>query len=317
MEISPLKFLETVNTRTEIRKLLKGGDLVRAAVSYWGAGAIEGLGIAEGQNLDVVCDILSGGCNPDEVRRLQRILGAPRVRTYDRLHAKVWLSERSAVLGSSNASSNGLGFDGIEAASLVEANVIVDATDAVAAIKRWWTETIWNGSRKITEADLRQAARLRARHRAIRPLRTFPDLLTGLRTEPEAFADRNLYVWVWEHGTLDAWAEDALGEAQKQYGNDEITCWQDVENPPPSGSFVIEFNSEVNPPAFTGIYRVLLTYKAAKGKLLLCTEVHTFEGLKLGHRATWRAAAKAASKEDDDEWEADEFARRFLQKQLS
>ena len=140
-------------------------------------------------------------------------------------------------------------------------------------------------------------------------------MLTGLQTEPLAFQDRNLFVWVWEHGTFAEWVWDELEHAQEQFGA-EVDCWQDVENPPPPGSFVIDFNSELHPPAFTGIYRILVDqpiYAAAQGTLLLCLPVDQIEGMPLGHRATWRAAAAAAVlAQDGDAWEVDAFASRFL-----
>jgi hypothetical protein len=289
-----VKFLTTSDTISEIRNLLNGGGVVRVAVSYWGDGAVDSLGITRNQDLTIVCDVLSGGCNPAEIRKLLGVLGDKRVLTYDRLHAKVWLAAGSAIVGSSNASSNGLGFEGEEAASLVEANLVVDDRNALAAMKKWWTEGILTGARAITESDLRRARKLRERHRAIRPLSRDRDLLTGLRTEPQSYRDRNLYVWVWEHEELDDVAQKALEEAKDNLG-DDILCWQDVDEPPPPGSVVIEFNSEFSPPAFTGIYRILVdqpVYKTDQCTLLLCRQVHAFEGMSLGHRATWRAAAQ-------------------------
>ncbi len=145
-----MKFLTTSDTISEIRNLLNGGGVVRVAVSYWGDGAVDSLGITRNQDLTIVCDVLSGGCNPAEIRKLLGVLGDKRVLTYDRLHAKVWLAAGSAIVGSSNASSNGLGFEGEEAASLVEANLVVDDRNALAAMKKWWTEGILTGARAIT-----------------------------------------------------------------------------------------------------------------------------------------------------------------------
>ncbi len=81
----------------------------------------ESLGIQNDQNLTIVCDVRSGACNPAEICWLQNVLGTQRVRTFDRPHAKVWLGREMAIVGSANASANGLGFKGEEATTLVEA----------------------------------------------------------------------------------------------------------------------------------------------------------------------------------------------------
>lgn len=308
-----MKFLETRDTIPEIRKLLESGSPVRAAVSYWGDGAIDSLGITEDSDLIIVCDILSGGCNPTEIRKLLSILGRTRVLTFDGLHSKVWLGAGFGILGSSNASANGLGFEGNEAASLVEANLVFDAPAALASMGKWWSGRIRRDAREITESDLRRAKNLRDRQRKVRPLTRHPDLLTGLRAEPESYKDRGLYVWVWKHGTVGDWFDEALEQAQEQFGAD-VEAWQWDEEPPPPGSFVIDFNSEFDPPQFGGIYRILADqpiYQARRGNLLLCMKVNAFEGMKLGSRAAWQAAARIAALKanDEDEWEANDFAR--------
>lgn len=309
-----MKFLGASDTMTEIKELLASGSLVKAAVSYWGDGAIDSLCINDSQELTIVCDILSGGCNPVEIRRLIRILGKERVLTYDRLHAKVWLGKNLAIVGSSNASSNGLGFEKAEAASLVEANLVTDSLDVLPMIANWWEEKIRKHAREITESDLRRAQKLRERHRRIRPLDLHGDLLTGLQAQPQSYIDRDLYVWVWKHDDTDAWVDEVLEQAQEQFGKD-IECWQDVEDPPPPGSYIVDFNSDSDPPLLVGIYRVLLdqaVYKSTDGTLLLCRKVTNFEGMRLGSKAMWRIAAKAALEATEgDKWEgeANDFAR--------
>lgn len=310
-----MKFLRTGETRSELRRLLQRPGQLRAAVAYWGQGAIDNLGIAPVQDLWVVCDVLSGGCNEIEIRRLLKMFGNERVRTSDGLHAKVWLGEASALVGSSNASSNGLGFEGRETATLIEANVIVDDTDALAEIDRWWLEEVWTKARQIDERDLERAAVLRGTRRTTRPIPKFADLFEGLTSDPDAFSERNLFVWVYEYQGYDRWAEEALRRAQVKFEDGSLTCWQDTEILP-EGSVVIEFNSAESPPKAMGMYRVLggqpqLKYGA--GSLLLCTKIDNFEGLSLGATDIWQEAAALAAKTGKEEWGAVEFARSFLQ----
>ena len=76
-----------------------------AAVAYWGKDATKRTGLAEHPNraeVRVICDLLSGACNPNEIEELTRI--GVQVKTLDRLHAKVWISGHDVIVGSANAS---------------------------------------------------------------------------------------------------------------------------------------------------------------------------------------------------------------------
>jgi hypothetical protein len=83
-----VKFLDTSVTEAHVRKILASNKSIRAAVAYWGNGAVRRLGIKKGQSVTVICDLLSGCCNPREIKRLRAAIGAKRVLTHDRLHAK-------------------------------------------------------------------------------------------------------------------------------------------------------------------------------------------------------------------------------------
>jgi hypothetical protein len=313
------KFLDTSTTEAEVREILAPNEPIRAAVAYWGDGAVKKLGIKKGQNLTVICDLLSGCCNPAEIERLRKAIGRRRVLTRDRLHAKVWLGKTAAILGSSNASASGLCFEGDEATSLVEANTLIQEPGIIAALGLWWDQKVLPGARQITDDDLRRAAELFRRRRQVRPVPLqYSDLLTALRAEPNAFSDRDLYVWVYPHGNFDAWVEAAGKAAKNLHNNSRIEYWQDVENPPPPASYIIDFNSEGSRPSWSGIYRILADQPVYvpvgnEGTLLLATRVNSFAGLKRGDLKPWiAAAAKAAKVDEDGQWSADEFAKRFL-----
>jgi phosphatidylserine/phosphatidylglycerophosphate/cardiolipin synthase-like enzyme len=138
-----VRFLDGPTAKTAIRELLPKAERIRVAVAYWGAGAVDQLAIADlhGRDMIVLCDVMSAGCNPKEIKRLQKILGKQRVLTRNRLHAKVWLTDRGAILGSSNASANGLGHEGDETKGLVEANILIEDRSALTSIERWFEDT--------------------------------------------------------------------------------------------------------------------------------------------------------------------------------
>ena len=181
---------------------------------------------------------MSGACNPAEIERLQKTLGKPCVLTRDRLHAKVWLTDRGAIVGSSNVSANGLGFEGDELKGSIEANVFIDDAETLTAVSRWFENDVMDEAREITKADFKEAHRRWRRHRTTRPQPfTEGSLLDALRMNPSSLADRAFVVWVEEElPDLDPWADRILLSEQKARSNSRILCWQDVEEPvPPRG----------------------------------------------------------------------------------
>lgn len=166
-----------------------GGSHPRCAVAFWGKGSTNLVDRASGgRNLRIVCDISMGGCHPDALRSL----GAPDeadVRYHDGLHAKVYLSCRGVVVGSANASDNGIGF-GYEGAALVEAGTFhVPASDAWTKASNWF-DALHSDARQIDEAALERADRLfRPRRNPGAPVSSRPgSLLDIIVAEPDRFA---------------------------------------------------------------------------------------------------------------------------------
>jgi hypothetical protein len=149
------------NCLTEaIREVLSGSD-VRCAVAFWGQGA-DGL-FQPVKGARIVCNLLSGGTNPAVIELL--VKSGANVKHSDDLHAKVYLSNLGAVVGSANASANGLGLEAGEQAYWVEAGAKLDNTKVVAD----WFEELWRVSRPISNADIAGAKEVYKKRRAVRP----------------------------------------------------------------------------------------------------------------------------------------------------
>jgi hypothetical protein len=158
-----MPILDGPSAEKTIRTNLSASKEARLAVAYWGSGAIERLGIAaavkHGADIEVVCDLMSGSCNPAVIRQLRNMLGAERVLTRADFHAKVWITDAGAVLGSSNASANGLGFEGDEIDGLIEANFAIDSSDTeeISTWKDWYRDQARKGAERITDTMLDEA----------------------------------------------------------------------------------------------------------------------------------------------------------------
>jgi hypothetical protein len=109
-----MKFLDGKAATAEIKTFISASKKARIAVAFWGAGATEELGFdRESGDVTVICNLMSGGTNPKEIRRLRK--HDVVVRQCDTLHGKVYLfDDETVIIGSSNASANGLAFQGKE-----------------------------------------------------------------------------------------------------------------------------------------------------------------------------------------------------------
>jgi hypothetical protein len=74
------------DTRSHARKtFLRGSDVereakeLRVAVAYWGGGSVDRLDIKSvaGNDTTIVCDLMSGACNPIEIECLQKAFQKP------------------------------------------------------------------------------------------------------------------------------------------------------------------------------------------------------------------------------------------------
>lgn len=309
-----IRFLDGVATTAEVRRLVTSGKPVMAAVAFWGEGVTKSLGITKNSHVEIVCDVLSGGCNPREIRRLRDVLGPERVRTADGLHAKVWFTDQEVILGSSNASSNGLALADVERDQRLEANCLVRDKGVHSEVSSWWASVVAKKARKVTEADLEIAGeRFRSRRRT-RPLPPFRDLLCGLTNAPDAFRDRDLLIWIGEWGEPSERGLEVLNDAVKQYHDESLHFYEHVTNEPPGGSCILDFDARESPPRFAGMWRLLAqpVYGPKSKSVLLCKKVSRFEGLAVGNRMRWRQGAAAALEAGDVEIDAVEFARKYL-----
>jgi PLD-like domain len=322
-----MKFLNRDDTEGEVGKLLSNAKRIRIAVAYWGQGVSERLGLLSSKTCDieVVCDLLSGACNPDELTKLRDALGHDRVLKCRKLHAKVWLVDGRCILGSSNASTNGLAQEGKELDGLIEANVLIDDPACVRAISEWYETSVRKAATEISGKDLELArARWKARRR-IRPPPDEPTLLAALQANKDAMSGKNVFVFARsETEDLGKTARAILQEEQKLREDRGIDAWEvdlsDVANLP-AGACIIEF--EVYPkkkPQLLAVYRLLREDHIVTRKdvtLLLCKEVkgNKVDGLPLGSLTVWKAAVDRAVKSAPDGsffGEVAEFARGYL-----
>lgn len=123
---------------------------INLAVAFWGGNAAKELGLVQGRNARVICNLMSGGTNPGVIRELQE--NGIEVRKHATLHSKMGVvGEGLSFVGSSNMSANGLGFEGSEQSGWEETNVVFDHADSDLSAR---FEELWSQSTSISAADL-------------------------------------------------------------------------------------------------------------------------------------------------------------------
>jgi len=213
-----MKFLDGLGARKCIARFAQDAAEGRFAVAFWGLGAGVDLGITlMGARAKVICNLATGGTNPQAIRQL--IGAGVQVRQRDDLHAKVYLFPEGVVIGSSNASSNGLSMQGHECSGWTEANLLTAEPHILRELGTWFDQH-WGTARDVTEDDLAAAWNIwsRRRRHILRPSMSWDeDLLTMLARNPDAFDGDRLYLVVYS-SNMDQDGNDAVAAARKSRG---------------------------------------------------------------------------------------------------
>lgn len=169
MDTAPERRELTVPLRSPRADFLENPAAIRRAVD-WLASRAQRLDLAVafvGQDwrdaiagfrgrLRVICWLTSTNTNPTAVRQMRRREGA-NVRQRDAMHAKVYYAPGvGAVVGSANLSRRALADADLSGQD--EAAILVTDAANLGSIDRWF-ESLWraDGTRRITEADIRRA----------------------------------------------------------------------------------------------------------------------------------------------------------------
>ena len=161
-----MQFLTGVDIQTQVRTIASRTGKIMAAVAYWGKGAAERTGLSgheDPASVRIICDLLSGACNPNEIEALQQF--GFTVKTLDRLHAKVWIGGDDVIVGSANASQNGLLGEGEQAANANVEAAVMSHDPALASRLAAWFELQWDASTEIETRHLVRARQIWNRHR--------------------------------------------------------------------------------------------------------------------------------------------------------
>ena len=153
-----MSFLHGKSLTKKMRDLCRTKAETKIAIAYWGKDAIDLLNLSPARrDVRILCCLNGGKSDPDVVKKFGN-----RVRQLDNLHAKIIWTPTGAIVGSANASSNGLPEEEGSADGLIEAGIFVTDTPTLRVIEQWFN-TQYRRARHITKSDLRFARAARSR----------------------------------------------------------------------------------------------------------------------------------------------------------
>lgn len=273
---------------------------LRIAVAFWGSGALEELGLGNRGDVHILLELSAGATNPREVQKLMRKFPR-RVRMLDRLHAKAWIADSGVLIGSANASANGLGFEGEESDHWRELGMTSNDPKIITQSQAWFDKQ-WKQSRPITPADLDAAKQLWARRRAARPELNEPKghLLDAAAASPSDFADKRIYVVVVNEDLSEAGKEE-LDAATERAGVQQYAYESWRKGFPLNATLVTFYDygdglKQDRPPVYTTA-RTLM-----KGRLQLVFPEADVLGYTVKPFGKWKARFEYFAKHHSKKW---------------
>jgi hypothetical protein len=125
---------------------------VKAAIAYWGKDALQLLRLnPRRKTTKIICCLQNGKSDPSIIAKF-----GSRARHSDKLHAKVIWTPTAAIVGSANASSNGLPEEEDLITGLIEAGIYIEDENILNAIESWFDQQ-FRKAKKVKKADLKRA----------------------------------------------------------------------------------------------------------------------------------------------------------------
>lgn len=231
-----MNFIYSDTNSQAIEDLLTSDEDIKCAVAFWGCNAIDLLANTP-KTTKIICNLESGATNPFVIESL--IKQGIQVKTNKKLHAKVYLAKnKQAIVGSANASANGLSYEDSEVQGWLEAGILVEDKQTLLEINNWFS-TQWNAADDITKPLIENTKTLWKKKRNVRKLDAQEgSLLDCLRNTPEQLKDKNIFITIYRNKNAAEEAHNKFIEVQKLNINKRLTFWEDWSNLPENSEFI-------------------------------------------------------------------------------
>lgn len=222
-----MPFLRGASIQKTIKEAAAASKPARIAAPFWGADAIKRLGLGRSEKVGgkaafcLLCNLESGARNPAPIGKLRYALkwGA---KSNPRLHAKVYIFDEVAIVGSANPSANGLALESMEAASWHEVCVRTEDRKEIDALADWFDKLYGElESVQVNKKSLAAAEELwRRRRRDSADIKTLAALsLKAMASASDGGIVReNTYVWIYNDDKVSDESTTYNAELRKTHG---------------------------------------------------------------------------------------------------
>lgn len=269
------------NIYKDIRDQIVKSAKADFAVAYWGVNAIQILGLEDRKEpIRIICDAYSGACNPGELLKLLKI-GAI-IHEMPRLHSKVYIFDKAIVVGSANASTNGLGEDGDiknEESALLsrDSKIVKEASD--------WFEMLWNATLEVDHDNLSKLKstwrpRPKSENRSLSKT-----IFSLMKSRPSWFKGKRIRLLAYEGEEPSSKIKKSFAQRKDRiYTTKQLQKFERSGDPYyvdktnweiRGGDFILDFNIDRDKKRaeFSGIWRVkdkVQFYYVGKSRVILC-----------------------------------------------
>jgi HKD family nuclease len=262
------------NAAASIVKRAVTRSKIDIAVAFWGEGAVKKLGLSKARGGRIICNLLSGASFPAEIRKLIA-LKQFKVRMLSKLHAKAYIGSDQIILGSSNASTNGMSENN---EGWIELNVQI-SQKSLRAEAGFWFEKVWKQAVAIGEADLLRAEEIwNAKAKASAAMGTNAKTLSDvLRDRPELTRENNIYFALFNEQTSEETIAQGENSDVPEAIDDKSWYYDYFENIPESAVIVDILNGRIEAVSRTGPH--VPSFKLRDGAR--CWIAYTEKGLRI------------------------------------
>jgi len=229
---------------------MSSGKPIRFAVAFWGKSAVCRLGLKESAGGSIICNLQSGCTNPDEILELIEFNKGKNhkrfdIRTHAKLHGKLYKTDGMAVVGSSNASLNGLALES-ETEGWREINLATDQKDILSDLDRRFEE-LWAEADPVDETVVE-------RYRPVWEARQVPvlptpprsgSLLEAAKANPHFFSSQPIWFVIYKSNVPKDVSEKIgervqAGDAGEMAKNDEYWEYFNWDRQLPNDAWFID-----------------------------------------------------------------------------
>lgn len=306
-----MKIVDGYLLANELRKAILQNDRIQLAIAFWGKGAMDALGLSSKTNAEIICNLKMGGTNPFEIGKL--VHAGLDVYALDDLHSKIGVVGDLGFVGSSNASTNGMGIEGKGAPNWRELNVLFrdeehvsDLRDKFEAYKICSGKALAPNDERLQNAERAWQLRQKVLRDTNPHPKIKPSLIEQVLNDTPKNALAGIYLVVHDEITDEEEARNfdaGQNEIKAQYGNHFEAYWDWPELP--IGYFIsVERKSSGKRYEVCGFYEMseaFPSYQSSETTFQLVKEVNEipgFSGFKTGEKRRWHKIAKDLSSID-------------------